>query len=391
MEDIIKGITAKCEAITIGDKGNDSKVYWNSFFSLVQDVTFFEDRPELKLQDDALGRWMSEVGGVGMRSDLNSNISYKLSGSDRKETSMKVKFRFADEEKQIAGEEIEVSIQMWNEEVISQYMRDYLSIREPDKQGKPFSINLKIDTAQDNKIVMVYNKEKQPYPNELVELPQWTGDGPKIPKIQSAEVIDKKVVDVENIKTTFVVSGSGLEALNKDQMTYYLKVEFPVQPLPLPEGLEGGKFKWNNSYKAGDLVELKESQTVRCVYARNDKLFTGYLEDYNISMWFCYETPGGDIYTPAPIRDDGTGEKDEGIMESKVTLAAYNEELLQICMQKLREELSKPGNESEPFLCEFTITGYMSEDKKLIKTAGSNIAVNFVESLDPAQWEREQK
>lgn len=199
------------------------------------------------------------------------------------------------------------------------------------------------------------------------------------------------MVDVENIKTTFVVSGSGLEALNKDQMTYYLKVEFPVQPLPLPEGLEGGKFKWNNSYKAGDLVELKESQTVRCVYARNDKLFTGYLEDYNISMWFCYETPGGDIYTPAPIRDDGTGEKDEGIMESKVTLAAYNEELLQICMQKLREELSKPENESEPFLCEFTITGYMSEDKKLIKTAGSNIAVNFVESLDPAQWEREQK
>ena len=306
---------------------------------------------------------------------------------------MKVKFRFADEEKQIAGEEIEVSIQMWNEEVISQYMRDYLSIREPDKQGKPFSIDLKIDTAQDNKIVMTYNKEKQPYPNELVELPQWTGDGPKIPKIQSAEVIDKKVVDIENIKTTFIVSGSGLEALQNNQMTYYLKVEIPVQPLPLPEGLEGGKFKWNNSYKAGDLVELKEAQTVQFVYARNSKLSMDSMpDDYGIKMWFCYETPGGDIYTPAPIPDDGTGEKDEGIMESKITLAAYNKELLQICMQKLEEELSKLENQSEePFLCEFTITGYTTEDKKLIKTAGSNIAVNLLESLDQTQWEKEQK
>ena len=114
-------------------------------------------------------------------------------------------------------------------------------------------------------------------------------------------------------------------------------------------------------------------------------------DDYGIKMWFCYETPGGDIYTPAPI-PDGTGEKDEGIMESKVTLAAYNKELLQICMQKLEEELSKLENQSEePFLCEFTITGYTTEDKKLIKTAGSNIAVNLLESLDQTQWEKEQK
>ena len=50
MEDIQKGVESVCEAITIGKDGDNSRVYWKTYYVLKEGVTFFEDRPELEMQ-----------------------------------------------------------------------------------------------------------------------------------------------------------------------------------------------------------------------------------------------------------------------------------------------------------------------------------------------------
>ena len=85
MEDIQKGVKAVCEAITIGKDGDNSKVYWETYYVLKENVTFFEDRPELEMQY-SIGtgdqkQWHSSVGAISTRSTMSGKINeYKLAG-----------------------------------------------------------------------------------------------------------------------------------------------------------------------------------------------------------------------------------------------------------------------------------------------------------------------
>lgn len=392
LEDVQKGIKAECTVITVGADGDDSKVYWKLYLKINKDVTFFEDRPELTMQysvgvgDDK--HWYTD--GISSRSSDDKKNVYKLAGSARKTSGLRVYFRFADKEKGTAGEEIEVPIQEWNEEVIGRYLRDYLSIREAQYEGKPFSIKIMADSIQDNKIVMVYDKEKQPYASELEELPQWTGDGPKIPKIQAAEALEKSI-GVDEIKTTVIISGASLEALEKKEGKYYLKVEIPITPLQIPAELPNGKFKWNNSFKRGDFVVLKEKETFQYIFAKNSDFYKSVGANFgekSIDMEFCFETAGGEVYTPEPIYDgDETGETDKGIMESQVTLQVYDEALEQRCMDKLKEELAKADPKPQNVSWQFTITKFGVEGNIIKAVDTTVIDAKPVQNIPEEEWE----
>ncbi len=389
MEDIQKGVKAVCEAVTIGKDGDNSKVYWETYYVLKENVTFFEDRPELEMQYSiGMGdqkRWYSGVGAISTRSTMSGKINeYKLAGNTKKTSSMRAYFRFADKEKETAGEEIEVSIQTWNEEVLGQYLRDYMNIREEQYKEKPFSIKIPVSTVQDNGLIMVYDKEKKPYPTELVELPQWTGDGPKIPKIQAEEVLEN-AISVGEIKTTVIISGSSLEDLKNKNGKFYLKAEVPIAPLPIPDELPGGKFKWNDSFNRGDFKEITEKRTFRSVFAKNDQFFGSVDSDSNgekeIDMEFCYETAGGEKYTPEPLHE-GEEATDKGIGESEVTLIVYDKALEDRCMQKLEEELGKLTEEPQNVSYQFTITGFGVEGNIIKAVDTTTIEAKAIESTD---------
>lgn len=84
----------------------------------------------------------------------------------------------------------------------------------------------------------------------------------KIPKIQAEEVL-KNAISVGEITATVIISGSGLEALKKKDGKFYLKVEVPIAPLPIPDELPGGTFKWNDSFNRGDFKEITEKRIFR--------------------------------------------------------------------------------------------------------------------------------
>lgn len=386
MEDIQKGVQAVCQAITIGKDGDNSRVYWKTYYVLKEDVTFFEDRPELEMQYSVgVGDQRDWYSGVGAISTMpNKNSEYKLAGNTKKTSSLRAHFRFADKEKETGGEEIEVSIQTWNEEVLGQYLRDYMNIREEQYKEKPFSINIPVDTVQGNELIMVYDKEKKLFPTELVELPQWTGDGPKIPKIQPEEVL-KSAISVDEIKATVIISGSSLEALKKRDGKYYLKVEVPIAPLPIPDELPGGTFKWNDSFNRGDFKEITEKRTFQSVFAKNDQ-FSGSVDSYSngekeIDMTFCYETAGGEKYTPEPLHE-GEEATDKGIEESEVTLIVYDQALEDKCMQKLEEELGKLAEKPQNVSYQFTITGFGVEGNIIKAVDTTKIEAKAIVSAD---------
>lgn len=393
MEDVQKGTNAVCTAITIGNDGDNSKVYWKTSFDGKENVTFFEDRPELELQFSVgVGdqrKWFSGVGAISRLSSMSGKNEYKLAGSTEKTDSLRAYFRFADKETENGGDEIEVSIQVWNEEVLGQYLRDYMNIREEQYKEKPFSIKIPVSTVQGNGLIMAYDKEKKPYATELVELPQWTGDGPKIPKIQAAEVLEKSI-SVEEITATVIISGSGLEALKKKDGKYYLKVEVPIAPLPIPDELPGGTFKWNDSFNRGDFKEITEKRTFRSVFAKNDQFF-GSVDSYGdsekeIDMTFCYETAGGEKYTPEPLHE-GEEATDKGIGESEVTLIVYDKALEDRCMQMLEEELAKLAEEPQNVSYQFTITGFGVEGNIIKAVDTTTIEAKAIESTDISEEE----
>ncbi len=363
MEDIQKGVESVCEAITIGKDGDNSRVYWKTYYVLKEGVTFFEDRPELEMQYSiGVGdqrRWYSDVGAIS--TFPNKNSEYKLAGNTKKTSSMRAYFRFADKETETGGEEIEVSIQTWNEEVLGQYLRDYINIREPENREKPFSIKIPVSTIQGNGLVMAYDKEKKPSARELVELPQWTGDGPKIPKIQAEESL--KAITVDEIKATLIISGSSVENLQdlSYKGRYYFKVDVPITPLDVPPELPNGKFQWNDSVFRGDFKDLEEKKAFRFVFAKNDQ-FSGltmdsYIEEKKIDMVFCYETEGGEKYTPEPLHE-GEEATDKGIDESEISLVVYDKDLEDKCIKKLEEALGSLSGGPQDVSYQFTITGF---------------------------------
>ena len=223
----------------------------------------------------------------------------------------------------------------------------------------------------------------------MEELPQWTGDGPKIPKIQPAEALEKSI-GVNEIKATVIISGASLEALEKKEGKYYLKVEIPITPLQIPAELPDGKFKWNNSFKRGDFVVLEEKETFQYIFAKNDEFYISVdpnFVEHNIDMWFCFESAGGEVYTPEPIYDgDETGETDKGIMESEVTLQVYDKALEQICMQKLKEALETADPKPENVSCQFTIKNFGVEGNIIKALDTTTVDAKLIESIPEEEW-----
>lgn len=118
-------------------------------------------------------------------------------------------------------------IQDWNEEVVRQYVQDFLSQREAEWQGKPFCMKIPSNTLQNQKIVMIYDKAQQPVTQNLVELPPWTGAGPTVPEIQAADVI--KAIDLAQATATVIISGSSLESMKTEKKgAFHCKIETPI-------------------------------------------------------------------------------------------------------------------------------------------------------------------
>lgn len=107
IEEIPKGISATLEAYSDGSNNSDTKVYWDFVFDLKENVTFFEDRPNIVLQYTTMdpedeSKWFEtgEASAIRVRSTIQPVYNdYGLSGSCRADATLVVYFRYLDKEK----------------------------------------------------------------------------------------------------------------------------------------------------------------------------------------------------------------------------------------------------------------------------------------------------
>lgn len=233
-------------------------------------------------------------------------------------------------------------------------MEYYLEHRTADKKETPFCVQMDIQakTAEDDQIHMTYDEEYLSellyFYSELKELPQWTGAGPVIPYIESAEMLEK--FDLANATISFVISGSSVaEVAQKKNASLTCHVEIPVNP-KIPDTLPNGKLMW--FYKEVPWKNIADNSNKVTFTVQYDSLSAILGEDSPRAekVKFCYESAGGshvnDLELSSDILDNST-----------VVINPYSKDILEACLN----ELETASDTAAPVLRKYEITGLDSD------------------------------
>lgn len=194
---------------------------------------------------------------------------------------------------------------------------------------------------------MAYDEAKLSDPSafyeELTELPQWTGDGPLIPDISSADVLEK--LDLNAAKLSIVISGSSVSDVTvKSEGALYCHIEIPTG-MDIPDTLPGGKFMWMVQSKWKDQAETGGKVDFTVGYSSlSDKLKEEYQRGEMLQ--FCYETAGGSHLNDIELSGDVFG-------NTSIIAELYSKGILEACV----EELKKVSDSGQPVLRQYELVG----------------------------------